>query len=283
MIQRVLIVGAGAMGTGIAQVCAQSGCRVAQVDTAQRFLDASKAQMDKQLGRLLQKGKITKARKDEIMGNIAYSTNLADGADADLMIEAVTEDLAIKKGVFQAADKLLNPRAVLATNTSTLSIAAIGGATQRPDQCIGLHFFIPAPVMKLLEIIPSIATSQETLAAMKAFSAQIGKTCIVANDYPGFIVNHILNPMINQAMFLVMEGNKPEDIDAGMKLGANMPMGPLELADFMGLDVFLAVMNALYDGFKDPKYRPCPLVVKLVEAGRLGRKTGRGFYEYGQS
>ena len=207
---------------------------------------------------------------------------MKDGKDAALVIEAVSENLELKKKVFAQIDAVCSPNTIIATNTSTLSIAALGGATKRPDRCIGMHFFIPAPVMKLVEIIPSLCTAHEVVTYLQAFCGKIGKTYVMCNDYPGFIVNRLAVPMWNEAMFLVMEGASPADIDTALTLGTNMAMGPLATADFAGLDTVLATMTALWDGYKDPKFRPCPLLVKMVESGNLGRKTGRGFYEYEQ-
>ncbi|WP_252832432.1 3-hydroxyacyl-CoA dehydrogenase family protein [Brachyspira pilosicoli] len=208
------------------------------------------------------------------------STNYDDAIDSDLVVEAVNENMEIKKEVFRKLDSICNEKTILASNTSTLSIASLASVTNRADKVIGMHFFIPAPVMKLVEIIPSINTSLETLNVIKEVSDKLNKISVTAKDFPGFIVNRIFVPMWNEAMFLVMEGIDPKDIDNAMKYGANLPMGPLELADFAGLDTVLSVMNTLYDGFKDSKFRPCPLLVKKVESGNLGRKTGKGFYDY---
>ena len=229
---------------------------------------------------MAEKNKCTNEEKDKTLSRIKISVNYEDAKDSDLVIEAVNENIEIKKSVFKELDKICGKKTILASNTSTLSITSLASVTNRPDKVIGMHFFIPAPVMKLVEIIPGINTSSETFNFVKDVSDKLNKISVTAKDFPGFIVNRIFVPMWNEAMFLVMEGVEPKDIDNAMKYGANLPMGPLELADFAGLDTVLSVMNTLYDGFKDSKFRPCPLLVKKVEAGDLGRKTGKGFYDY---
>ena len=280
--EQIMVVGSGLMGTGIAQTCAQAGFEVTLVDVAQELLDKSRNNLTIQLGKLVAKGKFTQEKRDGILSRIHPTLEMKDGKDAALVIEAVSENLELKKKVFAQIDAVCSPNTIIATNTSTLSIAALGGATKRPDRCIGMHFFIPAPVMKLVEIIPSLCTAHEVVTYLQAFCGKIGKTYVMCNDYPGFIVNRLAVPMWNEAMFLVMEGASPADIDTALTLGTNMAMGPLATADFAGLDTVLATMTALWDGYKDPKFRPCPLLVKMVESGNLGRKTGRGFYEYEQ-
>ncbi len=280
MSKKVMVVGAGLMGSGIAQTCAQAGYTVVLVDVQQSYVDRALERLRAQFDKLVSKGKFTREEADTTLGRIIPGSNYEAGKDAWLVIEAINENLELKKKVFQALDQAVNPEAILASNTSTLSITALGGVTARPERCIGLHFFIPAPVMKLVEIIPGLRTSADITEQVTQFSKELGKTPVMCNDYPGFTVNRLLVPMWNEAMNLVMEGVAPADVDTAMKLGANHPMGPLELADFAGLDTVLAVMTALWEGFKDPKFRPSPLLVKMVEAGNLGRKTGRGFYTY---
>ncbi len=216
-----------------------------------------------------------------MLERIQFTTQLSDGKSANLVIEAVPEKLAIKQDLFRQLDQIVQAEAILASNTSSLSIAAIGSVTKRPDKVIGMHFFSPVPNMKLLELVKSIITSEETVQIAEQIGKKIGKETIIAPDYPGFIVNRVLVPMMNEAAFLVMEGNDPEEVDRGLMLGANHPMGPLRLADYCGLDVTLFTLESLYEGFNDPKYRPCPLLKRMVEAGMLGKKSGRGFYQYG--
>ncbi|MDR0841383.1 MAG: 3-hydroxybutyryl-CoA dehydrogenase [Christensenellaceae bacterium] len=278
--KKVMVVGAGLMGAGIAQTCAQAGYSVVLVDVKKEYVEGAIAKLQTQLDKLVAKGKFTQEQADATLSGITPATEYAAGKDADLVIEAVNENLDLKKKVFAELDQAVGANAILASNTSTLSITALGGVTKRPEKCIGLHFFIPAPVMKLVEIIPGLNTAQEVVQQIQDFAKDIGKTAVLCNDYPGFTVNRLAVPMWNEAMNLVMEGLRPEDVDTAMKLGGNHPMGPLELADFAGLDTVLAVMTALWEGFKDPKFRPSPLLVKMVEAGNLGRKTKKGFYEY---
>lgn len=271
---KVLVVGSGLMGAGITQVIAQAGIKVISVDRTEDDLSRGERQIKKGIE------KKEENEQQEILNNITFSTNMKDGKDADLVIEAVPEKLEIKQSVFKELDDIMQPNAILATNTSSLSIAAISSVTKRPERVVGLHFFSPVPIMKLLEVVKSINTSEEVTAFAKEFAEKIGKEIIIANDYPGFIVNRVLVPMMNEAAYLVFEGNNPEDIDRGMMLGTNHPIGPLKLADMVGIDVLLFTLDSLYEGFNDSKYRPCPLLKRMVEAGRIGKKAGRGFYEY---
>ncbi|ADK30635.1 3-hydroxyacyl-CoA dehydrogenase NAD-binding domain-containing protein [Brachyspira pilosicoli] len=280
MEKKVSVIGSGLMGSGIAQVFAYSGFNTVLIDIKESFVENALSNIEKQLERMVEKNKCSADEKNAALSRIKISTNYDDAIDSDLVVEAVNENMEIKKEVFRKLDSICNEKTILASNTSTLSIASLASVTNRADKVIGMHFFIPAPVMKLVEIIPSINTSLETLNVIKEVSDKLNKISVTAKDFPGFIVNRIFVPMWNEAMFLVMEGIDPKDIDNAMKYGANLPMGPLELADFAGLDTVLSVMNTLYDGFKDSKFRPCPLLVKKVESGNLGRKTGKGFYDY---
>ncbi|WP_367173892.1 3-hydroxyacyl-CoA dehydrogenase family protein [uncultured Brachyspira sp.] len=281
MMEKVItVIGSGLMGSGIAQVCAYSGFNTILIDIKKELVENAYKKIESQLIRMAEKNKCTNEEKDKTLSRIKISVNYEDAKDSDLVIEAVNENIEIKKSVFKELDKICGKKTILASNTSTLSITSLASVTNRPDKVIGMHFFIPAPVMKLVEIIPGINTSSETFNFVKDVSDKLNKISVTAKDFPGFIVNRIFVPMWNEAMFLVMEGVEPKDIDNAMKYGANLPMGPLELADFAGLDTVLSVMNTLYDGFKDSKFRPCPLLVKKVEAGDLGRKTGKGFYDY---
>jgi len=275
------VIGAGQMGNGIAQVAAASGLKVIMNDIKQEFVDRGVANITKILGKGVEKEKITAADKDAILGRIKTSIDLKDMADADFVVEAATEDEPIKYKIFQDLDRICSSEVILSTNTSSIPIGRIGAQTGRPEKIIGMHFMNPVPVMKLVEIIPGIATSDETYDTTWGLAEKFGKTPAKANDYPGFIANRILLPMINEAVYCLYHNvGTREDIDTVMKLGMNHPMGPLALADLIGLDTCLAIMETLYEGFKDSKYRPCPLLYKYVEAGWLGRKTGRGFYEY---
>jgi 3-hydroxybutyryl-CoA dehydrogenase len=275
------VIGAGQMGNGIAQVAAMSGLNVIMNDIKPEFVDKGMKNIAGLLARGVEKGKMTAAEKDAILGRIKTSVNLADMAAADFVVEAATEKQDIKFQLFRDLDRICKPGVILSTNTSSIPIGRIAAQTGRPDKVIGMHFMNPVPVMKLVEVIPGIATSEETFKITWALSEKFGKTPAKANDYPGFIANRILLPMINEAVFCLYHGvGSREDIDAVMKLGMNHPMGPLALADLIGLDTCLAIMETLNDGFKDSKYRPCPLLRKYVEAGWLGRKSGRGFYEY---
>jgi 3-hydroxybutyryl-CoA dehydrogenase len=275
------IIGAGQMGGGIAQVAAASGLNVIMNDIKQEFVDKGIKVIADTLTRNVEKGKMTAADKDALIGRIKTSVNLQDMAAADFVVEAATEKEDIKFQIFRNLDQICTPGAILASNTSSIPIGRIAAQTRRPDKIIGMHFMNPVPVMKLVEVIPGLATSEETLKVTWTLAEQLGKTPAKASDYPGFIANRILLPMLNEAVYCLYHGvGTREDIDMVMKLGMNHPMGPLALADLIGLDTCLAIMETLYDGFKDSKYRPCPLLRKYVEAGWLGRKTGRGFYEY---
>jgi 3-hydroxybutyryl-CoA dehydrogenase len=275
------VIGAGQMGSGIAQVAAASGLNVILNDIQPVFVDKGLKTISGILSRNVEKGKMTAADREALLGRIKTSVSLDDLAAADFVIEAATERQDIKFQLFRDLDRICKPGVILATNTSSIPIGRIAAQTQRPDKVIGMHFMNPVPVMKLVEVIPGLATSEETFKTTWALSEKFGKTPAKASDYPGFIANRILLPMINEAIYCLYHGvGGREDIDTVMKLGMNHPMGPLALADLIGLDTCLAIMETLYDGFKDSKYRPCPLLRKYVEAGWLGRKTGRGFYEY---
>jgi len=275
------VVGAGQMGNGIAQVAAASGFEVVMNDIKVEFVEHGFASIKKNLKRSVEKGKMTDEEMDVILGRIRTSTDIKDMAPADVVVEAATENEPIKLQIFQELDRICESHAILATNTSSIPIGRIASHTNRPDKIIGMHFMNPVPVMKLIEIIRGLETSDETFNTIWDLSLKLGKTPAQANDFPGFIINRILMPMINEAAYCLYHGvGSREDIDTVMKLGANHPMGPLALADLIGLDTCLAIMDTLFDGFKDSKYRSCPLLKKYVEAGRLGRKTGRGFYEY---
>jgi len=281
MIQKAGVLGAGQMGSGIAHVLAQQGIAVVLFDIAEAQLAKALTGIEKNLERQAKKGQLESAAIPAIMGRIRTTQAMDDLADCDLAIEAVTEKEALKLEIFRKLDGIVKKDAILASNTSSIPITRIAAVTGRPEKVIGMHFMNPVPVMQLVEVIRGLATSEETFAATTALVAKLGKETAVSADYPGFIVNRILIPMINEAAFALFEGIATvEDIDKGMKLGTNQPMGPLTLADFIGLDTCLAIMNVLHEGFKDSKYRPCPLLVKMVEAGYLGRKTGRGFYTY---
>ena len=275
------VVGAGQMGNGIAQVAAASGFEVVMNDIKVEFVEHGFASIKKNLKRSVEKGKMTDEEMDVILGRIRTSTDIKDMAPADVVVEAATENEPIKFQIFQELDRICESHVILATNTSSIPIGRIASHTNRPDKIIGMHFMNPVPVMKLIEIIRGLETSDETFNTIWDLSLKLGKTPAQANDFPGFIINRILMPMINEAAYCLYHGvGSREDIDTVMKLGANHPMGPLALADLIGLDTCLAIMDTLFDGFKDSKYRSCPLLKKYVEAGRLGRKTGRGFYEY---
>jgi 3-hydroxybutyryl-CoA dehydrogenase len=275
------VVGAGQMGNGIAQVAAMSGLQVIMNDIKTEFVEKGVASINKILNRGVEKGKMTEDEKNAVLGRIKTSVDLGDMAPADFVVEAATENEPIKYQIFKDIDATCRPEVILATNTSSIPIGRIAAQTGRPDKVIGMHFMNPVPVMKLVEVIRGIATSDETFNTTWALSEEFGKTPAEASDFPGFIANRILLPMINEAVYCLYHGvGKREDIDTVMKLGMNHPMGPLALADLIGLDTCLAIMETLYDGFKDSKYRPCPLLRKYVEAGWLGRKTKHGFYEY---
>jgi 3-hydroxybutyryl-CoA dehydrogenase len=277
---KAAVIGAGLMGGGIAQTCAQAGFEVVNVDTYEPALSKARANIENLFNKKVAKGTMTEGQKQEILERIRYSTEMKDLREADIIIEAVPERMEIKKEIFRAADEAAKEGAVIVSNTSGLSISEMAAATKRPDKVMGIHFFYPAPVMKLAELIRGIATSEETYQTVREFAAAIGKEVVDCPELPGFIVNRILVPMMNEAAFLVMEGCRPEDVDTAMKLGANHPMGPLELCDFVGIDVMLATMTGLYNGFRDSKYRPCPILENMVKAGHLGRKSGQGFYSY---
>ncbi len=275
------VIGAGQMGNGIAQVAAMSGLNVIMSDIKQEFADRGLATITKILTRNVEKGKLDQAEKDAILGRIETSVSLQDMSAADFVVEAATENESIKNQIFKDLDEICGPQVILSSNTSSIPIGRIAAQTRRPDKVIGMHFMNPVPVMRLVEVIPGIATSDETFRITWELSEKFGKTPAKSEDYPGFIANRILMPMINEAVYCLYHGvGTREDIDTVMKLGMNHPMGPLSLADLIGLDTCLAIMETLYDGFKDSKYRPCPLLRKYVEAGWLGRKTGKGFYDY---
>ena len=279
--RKIGVVGAGTMGNGISQAFAQAGFEVALTDVAQAQLDRAMTAVSGSFDRLVKKEKMTAADKAAALGRIRPSTEIAALKDCDLVIEAATENLELKLRIFRQLDELAAAGAVIATNTSSISITRLAAATKRPDRVIGMHFFNPVPVMALVELIRGLQTSDGTFAAVEAAAKKVGKTSVQVRNSPGFVVNRILCPMINEAIFALAEGlASAEQIDVAMKAGANHPIGPLALADLIGLDVELAVMQVLFEGFKDPKYRPAPLLVEMVEAGYLGRKTGRGFFVY---
>jgi 3-hydroxybutyryl-CoA dehydrogenase len=281
MIKTVGVIGAGTMGNGIAQVFAQSGFSVTLVDVAQPMLDRARTTIEKSLGKFVEKGKLTAADRDASIGRLRTATSIDQLADADYVVEAIVENAEAKRALFASLDAITRPEVILASNTSSISITLLGAATRRPDKVLGMHFMNPVPLMILVETIRGQATSDDSMRIASGLCASLGKTPIEAADYPGFIANRILMPMINEAIFAVMEGvGTPDAIDAVMKLGMNHPMGPLTLADFIGLDVCLAILNVLHEGIGDPKYRPCPLLRRMVAAGHLGRKSGQGFYPY---
>ncbi|MBY0754580.1 3-hydroxybutyryl-CoA dehydrogenase [Clostridium sardiniense] len=279
--KKIFVLGAGTMGAGIVQAFAQKGHEVIVRDIKDEFVERGIAGINKGLTRLVTKGKMTEEVKEEILGRISGTTDMALAADCDLVVEAAIENMKIKKEIFAELDEICKPETILASNTSSLSITEVASATKRPDKVIGMHFFNPAPVMKLVEIIRGIATSQETFDAVKELSIAIGKEPVEVAEAPGFVVNRILIPMINEASFILQEGiASPEDIDTAMKYGANHPMGPLALGDLIGLDVCLAIMDVLYTETGDTKYRASNILRKYVRAGWLGRKTGKGFFDY---
>ena len=275
------VIGAGTMGNGIAQTAARAGFAVILRDVEQHYIDRGMSAIDRSLQRDVDKQRLTEDGKREVVERIVTTTDLHAFEAADFVVEAITEDLDVKLGLFRTLDQIVRTGTILSSNTSSISITKLAAATSQPDRFIGMHFMNPVPVMKLVEIIRGAATSDETYAETKALAEAMGKTPVEVNDAPGFVSNRVLMPMINEAIFALYEGvGTPEAIDEVMKLGMNHPMGPLTLADFIGLDVCLAIMNVLYDGFNDSKYRPCPLLKKYVDAGWLGRKSGRGFYVY---
>ncbi len=281
MIESIGVIGSGTMGNGIAQVAARSGLSVVMRDLSDEFLKRGLSAIDKSLQRDVDKERLAPEAKRQIISRIKLTTQMTDLSDVDFAVEAVNEDFEVKADIFRQLDKLTRPEVMLASNTSSISITKIAAVTSRPDRFIGMHFMNPVPVMKLVEIIRGVATSDETFGSTRELAEKMGKIPVEVNDAPGFVSNRVLMPMINEAIFALYEGvGSAEAIDQIMKLGMNHPMGPLQLADFIGLDVCLAIMNVLYDGFKYSKYRPCPLLKKYVDAGWLGRKTGKGFYSY---
>jgi 3-hydroxybutyryl-CoA dehydrogenase len=280
-IERVGVIGAGTMGNGIAHVFARSGYQVMLCDVEQRFLDRGMANITKNLERELAKNKITEAQKSEALKRIEGTVDRNRLSACDLIVEAASEKLEVKSELFRDLDRICRPEVILASNTSSISITKLGAVTKRPEKVIGMHFFNPVPVMKLVEIVRGLATSDETFQTVRELAVKLEKTPVEVNDAPGFVSNRVLMPLLNEAMYTVMEGvAMPEAIDEVFKLGMNHPMGPLTLADFIGLDVCLDIMRVLHNGLGDPKYRPCPLLVKMVDAGWLGKKSGRGFYKY---
>ncbi|HEV8131726.1 MAG TPA: 3-hydroxybutyryl-CoA dehydrogenase [Acidobacteriota bacterium] len=281
--KKIAVVGAGTMGSGIAQTAACAGFQAVVRDVDRIFLDRARQGIEKSLRRILEKRDPQNAPDlfDQVLKRIHFSTEWEDLADADFVIEAINEDFNLKSEVFRELDRITDKSVILASNTSSISITSIAAGTDRPDRVVGMHFMNPVPLMKLVEVIRGLQTSQQTCDATRALAEEMGKTPVEVKDFPGFVSNRVLMPMLNEAMFAMLEGvASAESIDTIMKLGMNHPMGPLQLADFIGLDVCLDILNELYEGFRDPKYRPCPLLSQMVAAGYLGKKSGRGFYEY---
>jgi 3-hydroxybutyryl-CoA dehydrogenase len=280
-IKVVGVVGAGTMGNGIAQVFAQAGFSVRLVDVAEPMLDRARTAIEKSLAKFVEKGKLAAADRDAVLGRLSTATSIDRLHDADFVVEAIVEHVEAKRELFASLDSITRPGVILSSNTSSISITALGAATKRADRVLGMHFMNPVPLMTLVELIRGQATSADSMKVANELCVALGKTPVEAADFPGFIANRVLMPMINEAIYAVMEGvGTPEAIDTVMKLGMNHPMGPLTLGDFIGLDVCLAILNVLHEGLGDPKYRPCPLLRRMVAAGQLGRKTGRGFYAY---
>ncbi len=280
-IRTIGVVGAGTMGSGIGQVFAQAGFHVRLVDTVPAALDRARATIEKSLGKFVEKGKLSPAERDHTLERLAFGGTLDDLAAADFIVEAIVEEARAKRELFRELDGRARPDVILASNTSSISITLLGAATRRPDRVVGMHFMNPVPLMGLVELVRGQVTSADTMGVARELCARLGKTAVEAADYPGFISNRILMPMINEAIYALMEGvGSAEAIDTVMRLGMNHPMGPLALADLIGLDVCLAILEVLHQGLGDPKYRPCPLLRRMVAAGHLGRKTGRGFYPY---
>jgi 3-hydroxybutyryl-CoA dehydrogenase len=280
-VKRVGVVGAGTMGNGIAQVFTQAGFDVRLVDTASTALDRARASIERSLGKFVEKGRMSAVDRDAALGRLTTGISIEALADADYVVEAVVEDAGVKQSLFERLDQITRPHAVLASNTSAISITLLGSATSRADKVLGMHFMNPVPLMALVELIRGQKTSAEAMMTAAELCLQLGKTAVESADYPGFLANRILMPMINEAIFALMEGvGSAEAIDTVMRLGMNQPMGPLTLADFIGLDVCLAILEVLHSGLGDPKYRPCPLLRRMVAAGHLGRKSGQGFYKY---
>jgi 3-hydroxybutyryl-CoA dehydrogenase len=281
-INRVGVVGAGTMGNGIAKVFAQAGFEVRLVDEAPAALDRARRTIEQSLGKFVDKGRLSAGDRDAALGRLTTAGDLETLGDVDFVVEAIVEDVAAKRDIFARLDRTIRPDVILSSNTSSISITLLGAATRRPDRVLGMHFMNPVPLMTLVELIRGQATSTESMQTASGLCLRLGKTAVEAADYPGFIANRVLMPMINEAIYALMEGvGTAEAIDTVMKLGMNHPMGPLTLADFIGLDVCLAIMEVMHQGLGDPKYRPCPLLRRMVTAGHLGRKSGQGFYRYG--